>query len=625
MSKVQILVVEDEGLVARDIQGTLLNLGYAVPEIACSGEDAVQKVEENKPDLVLMDIVLQGEMDGISAAREIYSRFNVPVVYLTAHASEEVLKKAKATEPFGYIVKPFEERELKSVIEIALHKAEMERELVGNRDWFLTTLRSISDAVIATDMENCVKFMNRGAEDLTGWGQEEALGKQLKDIFRILDKQTGQKILMARDGTERNVDYQDSPIHDKENNVIGNVLVFLDNTERVRAEERQRKLEEQIQYMQKLESLGVLASGVAHDFNNLLLGIMANAGMALMTLPPESPARCRIEQIETVARRAAELTNQMLTYSGKGKFDMEAVDLSQLAGEMAEFLKAVISKKAVLDYDLADRLPPVKGDATQLRQVIMNLILNASEALDGKNGVISVRTGIMNADSAYLSETIMDGEMPEGFYVYAEVSDTGCGMDMETKKKIFDPFFTTKLTGRGLGLATALGIVRGHNGILKVSSEPGQGTTFRVMFPSAEKPKSKTPGKPERLSDWTGSGTILVVDDEEAIQDIVRQILERFGFTVLTASDGVEGLEVFSKHADEITAVLLDVTMPRMSGEEAFREIRKVKPDACVILSSGYTEQVASSRFGGEGISGFIKKPYGPFELIEKIKEILDL
>ncbi|MFH0983504.1 MAG: PAS domain-containing protein [Planctomycetota bacterium] len=407
----------------------------------------------------------------------------------------------------------------------------------------------------------------------------------------------------------------------------------LDVTERRRAEEEQRRLEARIQQAQKLESLGILAGGIAHDFNNLLVGILGNAGLALMELAPESAARQTIRQIETAAQRAADLTRQMLAYSGKGRFIVEPLDLSKVVEEMAHLLQVSISKKAVLRFNLARDLAAIRADATQVRQVVMNLITNASDAVGDCSGVIAVSTGVRKADRAYLSETRLHDDLPEGYYAYVEVADTGCGMDAETVSKIFDPFFTTKFSGRGLGLSAILGIMRGHKGTLKVDTRAGGGTTFTVLFPCVGTPGEGTSGAPgeEATSEkatteqeWRGTGTILVVDDEEAVRTVARMTLERFGFTVLTAADGRQALEVFQRHADEIAAVLLDMTMPQLSGEEVLRELRRVRPKVPVVLSSGYNEEDAISQFIGEELAGFVQKPYRPRELVEKLRAILE-
>jgi PAS domain S-box-containing protein len=400
-----------------------------------------------------------------------------------------------------------------------------------------------------------------------------------------------------------------------------------DISERKRAEAERRRLEAQILQAQKLESLGVLAGGIAHDFNNLLVGILGNASLALRDLPPESPAQEMIEAIVKAAERAADLAREMLAYSGRGKFVVEPTDVSMLVEEMGHLLEASISKKAVTRYDLGRNLPRIEVDATQLRQVIMNLITNASDALGEGSGLIRIATGMTRVTREELSEMVLHDELEPGDYLFLEVSDTGCGMDPEVLARIFDPFFTTKFAGRGLGLAAVLGIVRGHHGGLQVRSEPGRGTTFRVLFPCQNATRVAFDGEAPRESshglDGPATGTILIVDDEEAVRTLVKRILERSAFRVLTARDGREGLECFRAHARDISVVLLDATMPEMSGEETFREMRRIRPDVRVLLSSGYAEKDAARRFARDEIAGFLQKPYRVEQLLAKVRSAL--
>ncbi len=399
--------------------------------------------------------------------------------------------------------------------------------------------------------------------------------------------------------------------------------VLRDMTERVEAEEERQNLEGQVRHAQKLESLGVLAGGIAHDFNNLLTSILGNTDLALMDLSPISPARESIKHIQEAARRAAELCRQMLAYSGKGRFVVEAVNLNKVVSEMGHLLSVSISKKTALAYELGDGLPAVEADATQIRQLIMNLITNASEALGDEGGVISVRTGTVACDRAYLSKAMLNRDCAEGTYVYFEVVDTGCGMDAETRERIFDPFFTTKFAGRGLGLAAVSGIVRGHEGALVVESQPGTGTTFRVLLPALDvqvAPARRATAMPMR---WRGTGTILLVDDEDQVLTVVTRLLERLGFSVLTAANGRQAIDVFRQHADVIACVLLDLTMPEMDGEETFRELRRIRQDVCVLLASGYDEDEVARRFAGKGLAGFIAKPYQYVDLLEKLRSLL--
>ncbi len=382
----------------------------------------------------------------------------------------------------------------------------------------------------------------------------------------------------------------------------------------VRDMDERRRLEEHMRQVQKLESLGVLAGGIAHDFNNLLMAVLGNADLALAEMSPMSPGRENIEAIEKVARRAADLCRQTLAYSGKGRFVIEAIDLNDLVREMTHMLEVSISKKALMKLNLADNLPLLEGDPSQIRQVVMNLVINASEAIGDRSGIISITTGAMSCDRAYLADTFRDCDLDPGIYVFIEVADTGCGMDSETKARIFDPFFTTKFTGRGLGMAAVMGIIRGHNGGIRVYSEEGRGTTMKLLFPASrvlpEEEKTGTDLAVD-VSAAAGQGRlVLMVDDEPTVLAVGSKMLEKLGYQVITAVDGIEGLKLFAERCEEIFCVLMDLTMPRMDGEEAFREMRRIKKDVHVILSSGYNEQEVSQKFVGKGLAGFIQKPF---------------
>jgi CheY-like chemotaxis protein len=314
----------------------------------------------------------------------------------------------------------------------------------------------------------------------------------------------------------------------------------------------------------------------------------------------------------------------MLAYSGKGRFAVQPVAINELIREMSNLLAISMSKNAVLRFNFAENLPSVVADPSQMRQVVMNLITNASEAIGDKSGIISISTGLLHADEHYLAHTYLHDNLQAGYYVTLEVADTGCGMAPSVQEKIFDPFFSTKFTGRGLGLAAILGIVRGHAGAIKVYSEEGKGTAFKILLPAgAETVVHVTTTDDESVRNWKGSGTLLVVDDEDAVRNVARMMLERAGFTVLTATNGREGLEIFQQRAEEIAVVLLDLTMPHMNGEEVFRAMRRIRADVPVILASGYSEQDTSAQFAGKGIAGFIQKPFRFEKLLEQFRSVL--
>jgi PAS domain S-box-containing protein len=401
------------------------------------------------------------------------------------------------------------------------------------------------------------------------------------------------------------------------------VGIAMNVTGRKQAEEERLALERQLQQGQKLESLGVLAGGVAHDFNNILTSVLASADLALAELTPASPVWQNLVEITQAANRAASLSRQMLAYSGRGRFSMEAVDLSAFIEDMLDLLRGAISKKAVLELNLQRDLPLLEGDPNQLSQLVMNLVLNASEVI-GDEGVITVSTGTVECPSDYLRDSDVTASLSPGLYVTLEVSDTGCGMDQETQQRMFEPFFTTKFTGRGLGLAAVQGIVRGHNGALRCSSELGKGTVFKVVLPASEtKRGSPLPKSDSRTGDWRGEGIVLLVDDEETIRDLGARMLSHMGFEVLTAVDGREALELYAEHGGGIVLVLLDLTMPHMDGEETFRELRALDPSARVVMSSGYSETDITAHLGGEGLAGFLQKPYTRTQLAEAVRSAL--
>ncbi|MCP4644147.1 MAG: PAS domain S-box protein [bacterium] len=392
---------------------------------------------------------------------------------------------------------------------------------------------------------------------------------------------------------------------------------------RQRAVEEHARIESKFQQTQKLEGLGILAGGIAHDFNNLLMGILGHADLALLDLPESASARANLSEVTVAARRAAELCRQLLAYSGRGHFVAEPMDLNAVVREMTNLLDVTTSKKAILKCNLVDGLPAILGDGTQIRQVVMNLITNASDAIGDATGIISIVTGVMACDRDYLDTVCFDENLPEGFYVYIEVSDTGCGMDAETQAMIFDPFYTTKVAGRGLGLAAVLGIVRGHRGALRVYSELGRGTTFKILFPCTEAQSVTETCAPDVETTWRGEGTILVVDDEDTVRALARKMLQRLGFDVLTAVDGQEGMEIFEAKSDRIRLVLLDLTMPRLDGVQAFRAMRRVRGAVPVILSSGYSEQISMDELSEEGLAGFLQKPYQLTTLTETVRAAL--
>ncbi len=414
-----------------------------------------------------------------------------------------------------------------------------------------------------------------------------------------------------------------TPILDGSGRPVRWVGVCTDKTESKRAEEERRAIEAQIQHTQKLESLGVMAGGIAHDFNNLLVGITGNAELALLMLSPHSPVRDLASQIKQAGHRAGELTSQLLAYSGKGKFTVEPINLSGLVEETSRLLKSAVSKKAILDHDFQEDLPFIRANMTQVRQIVMNLITNASDAIGEESGVISIRTGHVRADRRYLSQMTAGSDIDEGDLVFIEVSDKGCGMNNETRQKMFEPFYSTKALGRGLGLAAVLGIVNSHKGAILVKSAPGRGTTFRVHFPAAPSAVPADESDLPAVDEHPATGTVLIVDDEPMVRAVARRALERAGFETATACDGLDALRVYADHEKTIDAVILDMKMPRLGGEEVFGELRRQRPDLPILLTSGYDEEATVGKVAGMELAGFIQKPFAILDLVSRTTELI--
>ena len=504
---------------------------------------------------------------------------------------------------------------------------------------YAAIVASSQDAIIGKSAEGLVTSWNLGAERMFGYTADEMLGRPM-DILHPPGTSEEERLALnrvlqgdyinaletvrrRRDGSLVHVSLTISPIRDEAGAIVGASKIARDITERRRLAAEQEAMDRKLQESQKLESLGVLAGGIAHDFNNLLTGVLGNASLLRLELGAASGSAPIIDQIETASRRAAELCRQLLAYSGRGRFLVQRLDLNRLVEETTHLLTISVSKHCVLRLNPARDLPAVNADATQLRQIVMNLVINASEAIGERSGIVALTTGLARLDQAYLATLHQADDLAPGDYVFLEVSDNGCGMDAATLARIFDPFFTTKFTGRGLGLAAVLGIVRGHRGAIKVYSEPGRGTTFRILLPCADGPADAgEPAAPAGPA-WRGRGTVLVVDDEETVRAVSARMLEHCGFTVELAPDGREAVERFRQAPARYDLVLLDLTMPHLDGEETFRQLRHLRPGVRVLLMSGFNQQEAVSRFTGKGLAGFLQKPFEADALVAAVRQVL--
>jgi PAS domain S-box-containing protein len=478
--------------------------------------------------------------------------------------------------------------------------------------------------ISVTDREERFLLLNRTFERVFGVPQADALGRtprdflprEVADIYldaartALHEGRVAEKELDVVQGDEtRNLLLVSFPLRADEADPYGVGAVATDLTEIRRAQDARERLETQVQHAQKLEALGLMAGGIAHDFNNILTGVIGNADLALQSVPADSKAHGHLERVLAATKRAAELTGQMLAYAGKSSFRQETIDLNTLLEEMIELVKASVPKKILIRADLNAQPAIVRANRAQIGQLVMNLVTNAAEAVSDGPGSVTVRT--------------RNREERGRKWVALSVKDTGAGMDSKTIARIFDPFYSTKGPGRGLGLAAVQGIVRSAAAELSVTSSPGEGSTFEVVFPLALQPVTEIPAASPELG-FTGSGTVLVVDDEPLVRNVARVLLESVGFDVVEAASGDEAVAIYRARAAEIRAALLDVTMPGLGGVEALKLIREVDPGARIILSSGYDERDAISRIGRDERVEFLQKPYRGRTLLTKIRAVLD-
>jgi two-component system, cell cycle sensor histidine kinase and response regulator CckA len=505
MATESILIVEDERIVARDLQAILQQLGYIVPALAATGADAIAKAKALHPDLVLMDIRLQGAMDGIEAATAILTELAIPVIYLTAFTDDATRQRARQTAPYGYLVKPFDERTVQTTIEMALERHARDRQTRTHEQWLMATLASLGDAVVTTDADGRITFVNPAAEQLLRCAQAEAIGAAVADVVILLDPYTrawiehpvmvalghhapvhlmAETILVACDGTENAIAGSVVPIKTAERGIQGALFVFQERAEQ-QAKTAHRAQERQAQEDQQIQRLRVLSSGIAHNFNNLLTVVLGNAELARFDIPEEHPAYASLAQIAPVVERAADLTSQLRAYAGTALMLLEPLDLNKLVRQTVASMSKSMLRSIAIHLQLAPDLPSIKADTTQMHRVVQHMLSNAAEAIGEAVGTITIITELRQLASADFADAVVGADLPPGGYVAVQIADTGCGMDEAMLPRIFDPFFTTKFTGRGLGLSAVLGIVRQHSGALLVQSTPGQGTIFTVFLASA--------------------------------------------------------------------------------------------------------------------------------------------
>ena len=638
----RILIVEDDALMASELEIRLKSLGYAICAIASTGLEAIELTESLKPHLVLMDIVLKGSMDGVDTACRIRKQFSLPVIYVTAYVDDELLARAKITEPYGYIVKPFSERELHANIEMALYKHQADKKLRRIEDWFSASMQGVADGVIVTNsVEGKINYINRVAELMTGWLSSDAEGHITSDIYHLLDKKSRSEIedpmsrilreglvtdtsqetiLVNESNDEIPVAYAGACLRGGDDEPTGAVLILKDLSENKRTEGLLHEAESALLHAQKMETVGQLAGGVAHDFNNELNVMLGYVDILLEQGDCDARNKKMLKEIQDAGNRAASLTRQLLIFSRKQVVEPKVMNINPVIKNSEDMLCRLIGENYTLTTEVSSAEDRVKADFGQIEQIIMNLVVNARDSMpDG--GSIEIRTSSVDFkehDSSTFSV------IPCGHYVLLEVSDTGCGMSPEVRSHLFEPFYTTKEAGKGtgLGLATVYGIVKQNDGYIDVATEVNVGTTVKIYLQTTlEQTSEKVSVSGNAILE--GDETILFVEDNEEVRSLGIEVLEMFGYNVLNASNGEEAFDIFKQHKDEIQLIVSDVVMPGMSGQVLSEKAKELKQDVKILLLSGHTENdvIRSGVFKND--IAFLQKPYSLPSLSQKIRGVL--
>jgi len=505
-----ILVVEDDGILAANLQDLLSGMGYCVPAAVATGEEAIAAVEKGQVDLILMDIELAGEMNGIATAGLIRSASDVPIIFLTGYSRESLIQQAKVTAPAGYLVKPVSAPELQATIETALYRQTLDRELKNSRERFRTLVENIPGAVYRCEVAPpwAVRYLSEAIFPLTGcsardlmqetfhWGDlilEEDFAAVVEKIQQGIESRESFAVeyrIIHADGGFRWVQQTGKAMFRASGSAAHIDGVMLDVTERRKLEQERLEMERELLTVRRYESLVTLAGGVAHDFNNILTAVYGNMEMALWKLSPDSPARMFVEEALKSSDRALRLSNQMLAFTGQGHSRLEITDLNEVVMKTPGSSLTDAAGPVSVRHEIHPSPVYVRADPDQLQQVVVNLLNNALEAVSGNGSTLTIATGVKECTASYLAGSRITEKPPEGCYAYLDVSDTGCGMDEAVLSRLFDPFFSTKFLGRGLGMPAVYGIVKGHGGAIMLDSKPSKGTTVRVLLPLAERAES---------------------------------------------------------------------------------------------------------------------------------------
>lgn len=629
----KILLVEDEKIVALDIRRHLERFGYEVINSVDSGEEAIKKCEEEVPDLILMDIMLKGKIDGVETAGIIKEKHLVPIVFLTAYADDSTLERAKITEPFGYLIKPFEERELKSTIEMALYKSGIDRKLYESEEKYRRLFEEDLAAVCILSSKGEIIDCNPAFLAIFKYTRDEVIGSSLQPRFKHHDSWDMSFEALLQGKSVKLKEFEMKTKEEENLTVLAN-MISTENGEGVIEEIKGfflditdlKILESRLQQSQKLEAIGRLAGGIAHDFNNILTIILGYISLINEKLKDKEPIENDVQGIEKASKKAVHLTRQLLAFSRRQKLHMQQVNLNNLIKEMEKMLRRTITEQISLNLYLTAKEPLVLVDPGQMEQVIINLVVNARDSIRD-TGSISIETEEYRIDK---TENSILGEIPPGNYIVMTLRDTGAGMDKEELQKIFEPFYTTKREekGTGLGLSTVLGIVDQSNGYIRVESSKNVGSSFMIFLrrnKTLMDEKNFVPdSSPVEIDLPGGKETLLLVEDDSELRKMVYGVLSRKGYRVLAAANAGEAILISEKEEAEIHMIISDVYMPHLSGNELVQRLKKERPGMKILLMSGYPNSIEKDDlFNEEMKQNFIKKPFTINDFLEKIRFIL--
>jgi two-component system, cell cycle sensor histidine kinase and response regulator CckA len=632
-ARARILVVEDDTFVARDLCRRIERLGHEIVEVCSSSAHALHVAEQERPDLLLIDVCLNG-VDVVDAAVEIRRSLDIPVLFLTAHSDRATMNRVKQANPDGFVLKPLQQRDLMVAIEFALHRHRVDRQLDASEHRYAATLASVVDAVVATDRDGRITFMNPAAESLTGRLFEESWKLPAADIVplrneatcipvrppvaealanRTTVRATMPAMLVCNDGALVPVDYNVSPIIDDDSELIGAVMAFRDLRRQRQVESTLRRVDEEQRQSQRLETIGRLAAGVAHDFNNVLTVIGGDAELALGNEGLDEDVRSTLQQIADAVARGAGLTRQLLVFSRKQQAEERVIDVNEFIYGVRHMLTRLLGETITLEI-ANDGVPAqISMDLSQLEVIILNLAVNARDAMALRGGVLSI-----NVEQVEVAERPDRPGLKAGRYVMLSVTDQGDGIDPAILPLIFEPFFTTKAVGQGtgLGLATVYSAVKRFGGHIYVDSVAGAGTTFSIYFRPAEALPSGIVVPAERR-ELTGNETILLVEDDPGVRQVTCAALRKRGYRVLESATPSEATRIAKDHKEAIHLVISDVALPEMDGGRLTTALRETRPDMKVLLISGSPDEVLQ-RHALEP-EDVLSKPFTPTSLANRV------